>query len=374
MFKRNFIALAVIAGLTGGIAGCTDEEQSTAVEIPVTPIVDLSVLNYVNPMIGTAASGHTFPGATHPAGMVQLSPDTFIGSNSGHESGQNPWHSASGYWDSSNYLTGDIVANDVPLYGFSHTHLSGTGATDLGDILVLPYSDMADTQLNSFDKANEKASAGFYKTRLNKGGIEVELTATKRVGLHKYTFAKGAERSVKFDLGHTLLNNNGQSLNNKIEVLDEYTIRGRRTSTGWFQGQNHLGQDIFFYAKFNQPVARAMLGEQDKMPTREMRYNSVYQGDDVTAYLDFGQGDQAIEIWVGISPVNWQGAQQNLEAEAPTFDFAKAKSQAEYAWAEKLTKIRAEGGKLDGKNQLLHRPLSHDDCPHRVLRCGWPIR
>ncbi|AQM70116.1 Glycosyl hydrolase family 92 [Vibrio campbellii] len=343
MFKRNLISLAILVGLTGGLAGCNSDNDSSS-SLPGDPIVDLAVLKYVDPMIGTAASGHTFPGATVPAGMVQLSPDTFIGSNTDHESGLNPWHSASGYWDSSNYETGEVVNTDVPLYGFSHTHLSGTGATDLGDILVLPYADMANTQLNSFDKANEEASAGYYKTKLNQGQIEVELSATKRVGLHKYTFADGADRNVKFDLGHTLMNNNGKSLKNKVEVVDEYTIRGRKTSTGWFQGQDHQGQDIFFYAKFNQPIAKALLGEQDLEPTREMRNGAVYSGDDLTAYLNFGAGEEPIEIRVGISPVNWQGAQKNLEAEAPSFDLAQVKEDAEYAWAEKLAKIKVEGG------------------------------
>ncbi|KIP71087.1 alpha-mannosidase [Vibrio harveyi] len=343
MFKRNLISLAILVGLTGGLAGCNSDNDSSS-SLPGDPIVDLAVLKYVDPMIGTAASGHTFPGATVPAGMVQLSPDTFIGSNTDHESGLNPWHSASGYWDSSNYETGEVVNTDVPLYGFSHTHLSGTGATDLGDILVLPYADMANTQLNSFDKANEEASAGYYKTKLNQGQIEVELSATKRVGLHKYTFAEGADRNVKFDLGHTLMNNNGKSLKNKVEVVDEYTIRGRKTSTGWFQGQDHQGQDIFFYAKFNQPIAKALLGEQDLEPTREMRNGAVYSGDDLTAYLNFGSGEEPIEIRVGISPVNWQGAQKNLEAEAPSFDLVKVKEDAEYAWAEKLAKIKVEGG------------------------------
>ncbi|EIZ1044175.1 alpha-mannosidase [Vibrio parahaemolyticus] len=343
MFKRNLISLAILVGLTGGLAGCNSDNDSSS-SLPGDPIVDLAVLKYVDPMIGTAASGHTFPGATVPAGMVQLSPDTFIGSNTDHESGLNPWHSASGYWDSSNYETGEVVNTDVPLYGFSHTHLSGTGATDLGDILVLPYADMANTQLNSFDKANEEASAGYYKTKLNQGQIEVELSATKRVGLHKYTFADGADRNVKFDLGHTLMNNNGKSLKNKVEMVDEYTIRGHKTSTGWFQGQDHQGQDIFFYAKFNQPIAKALLGEQDKEPTREMRNGAVYSGDDLTAYLNFGTGEEPIEIRVGISPVNWQGAQKNLEAEAPSFDLAQVKEDAEYAWAEKLAKIKVEGG------------------------------
>ncbi len=343
MFKRNLISLAILVGLTGGLAGCNSDNDSSS-SLPGDPIVDLAVLKYVDPMIGTAASGHIFPGATVPAGMVQLSPDTFIGSNTDHESGLNPWHSASGYWDSSNYETGEVVNTDVPLYGFSHTHLSGTGATDLGDILVLPYADMANTQLNSFDKANEEASAGYYKTKLNQGQIKVELSATKRVGLHKYTFADGADRNVKFDLGHTLMNNNGKSLKNKVEVVDEYTIRGRKTSTGWFQGQDHQGQDIFFYAKFNQPIAKALLGEQDLEPTREMRNGAVYSGDELTAYLNFGTGEEPIEIRVGISPVNWQGAQKNLEAEAPSFDLAKVKEDAEYAWAEKLAKIKVEGG------------------------------
>ncbi len=343
MFKRNLISLAILVGLTGGLAGCNSDNDSSS-SLPGDPIVDLAVLKYVDPMIGTAASGHTFPGATVPAGMVQLSPDTFIGSNTDHESGLNSWHSASGYWDSSNYETGEVVNTDVPLYGFSHTHLSGTGATDLGDILVLPYTDMANTQLNSFDKANEEASAGYYKTKLNQGQIEVELSATKRVGLHKYTFADGADRNVKFDLGHTLMNNNGKSLKNKVEVVDEYTIRGRKTSTGWFQGQDHQGQEIFFYAKFSQPIAKALLGEQDQEPTREMRNGAVYSGDDLTAYLNFGTGEEPIEIRVGISPVNWQGAQKNLEAEAPSFDLAQVKEDAEYAWAEKLAKIKVEGG------------------------------
>ncbi|MBE1275044.1 GH92 family glycosyl hydrolase [Enterovibrio baiacu] len=337
-------ALAIALALS--VVGCNSDSNTSepSISIPSVSIIDKAVLKYVDPMIGTAASGHTFPGAVVPAGMVQLSPDTFIGSEVGHEAGQNAWHSASGYWDSSNYETGEIVDTDVSLYGFSHTHLSGTGATDLGDILVLPYSDLNDHGINTFDKSNEIATAGFYKTKLNNGNIDVELTTTKRVGLHKYTFAKGAERNVKFDLGHTLLPNGGKSLKNKIEVIDEYTIRGRKSSTGWFQGQDHQGHDIFFYAKFNQPVASAILGKDGGEPTTDMRHNAVYQGDDLTAFLNFGAGEESIEIRVGISPVNWHGAQKNLEAEAPTFDFAKVKSDAEFAWAEKLAKVKVEGG------------------------------
>ncbi|STO57072.1 Putative alpha-1,2-mannosidase [Grimontia hollisae] len=344
--KMKFAPCALAIAITLSLAGCPldDNNIGAGTSAPSVGVVDMSVLKYVDPMIGTAASGHTFPGAVVPAGMVQLSPDTFIGSNRDHESGLNAWHSASGYWDSSNYETGEIVDTDVPIYGFSHTHLSGTGATDLGDILVLPYSDMNDSLINAFDKANEVATAGYYKTKLNKGNIDVELTTTKRVGLHKYTFAAGADRNVKFDLGHTLLNNNGASLKNKIELIDAYTIRGRKSSTGWFQGQDHQGHDIFFYAKFNQPVVKALLGEAENAPSREMRNNAVYQGDDLTAYLNFGKGEEPIEIRVGISPVNWHGAQKNLEKEAATFDFTKVKLDAEYAWAEKLSKVKVTGG------------------------------
>ncbi|MDD1794439.1 GH92 family glycosyl hydrolase [Enterovibrio sp. ZSDZ42] len=338
-------ALAIALALS--VVGCNSDSNTSepGISIPSVSIIDKAVLKYVDPMIGTAASGHTFPGAVVPAGMVQLSPDTFIGSKADHEAGLNDWHSASGYWDKSDYSeNGEIFDTDVPIYGFSHTHLSGTGATDLGDILVLPYSDLNDHSINAFDKSNEIATAGFYKTKLNNGNIDVELTTTKRVGLHKYTFAKGADRNVKFDLGHTLQSNNGKSLKNKIEVIDEYTIRGRKSSTGWFQGQDHQGQDIFFYAKFSQPVASAMLGKDGKEPETNMRHNAVYQGDDLTAFLNFGAGDEAIEIRVGISPVNWHGAQKNLEAEAPTFDFATVKANAEFAWAEKLAKVKVEGG------------------------------
>lgn len=342
--KKTLTPCALAVALALSVVGCPLNNQSPETAYQARAI-DFSLLNYVDPMIGTAASGHTFPGAVVPAGMVQLSPDTFIGSGIDQETGLNPWHSASGYWDKSDYSkNGQVFDIDVPIYGFSHTHLSGTGATDLGDILVLPYSDLKDTSLNSFDKSNEQASAGFYKTKLNQGQIDVELTTTKRVGLHKYTFATGAERNVKFDLGHTLLNNNGASLKNKIEVVDDYTIRGRKTSTGWFQGQDHQGQDIFFYAKFNQPIANALLGENGNVATRVMRHGSVYQGSDLSAFLNFGVADEAIEIRVGISPVNWHGAQKNLEAEAPTFNFEKVKLAAESAWAQKLAKVNVSGG------------------------------
>ncbi|PSU28723.1 alpha-mannosidase [Photobacterium lutimaris] len=332
-------AIAVALALTG-----CNSDSSTDKTIPAIPIVDTAVLKFVDPMIGTAASGHTFPGATVPSGMVQLSPDTFIGTEAGHEAGYNPWHSASGYWDPSDYSEGgEVIDRQLGIYGFSHTHLSGTGASDLGDILILPYSDDIDSEINTFDKKNEDASAGYYTVTLNEGDIKAELTTTKRVGHHKYTFAQDADRKIKVDIGHTILANNGESLLNRVELVDKYTLRGRRTSTGWFQGQ-----DIFFYAKFNEPVAEAMIIRDGGAPS-EMKQGTVYgsinmPNADQKVHLDFGKADKPLEIRVALSPVSWDGARNNLEAEAPDFDFAKVKRDAEYAWAKELSRIKVKGG------------------------------
>ena len=187
-FKLTPIAISLVLSL--GLFGCNNDNNNQTqaeVTLPATPIIDMGVLNYIDPMIGTAASGHTFPGAVVPRGMVQLSPDTFKGTNTDTETGQNPWHSASGYWDASDYVAGDVLATDLNIYGFSHTHLSGTGATDLGDILVLPYSDDANRENNAFDKATETASPGYYSVVLNNGNIKAELSTTTRVGVHRYT-------------------------------------------------------------------------------------------------------------------------------------------------------------------------------------------
>ena len=151
--KPIISALAIAISLT--LAGCHDDNQNSQSGNDAI-MVDTSLLQYVDPMIGTAASGHTFPGAAVPGGMVQLSPDTFIGSGKDHEAGQNPWHSASGYWDASDYATGQVFDTDLGIYGFSHTHLSGTGASDLADFLVLPYSNKANAEINLFDKRQKK--------------------------------------------------------------------------------------------------------------------------------------------------------------------------------------------------------------------------
>ncbi|MGF1699505.1 GH92 family glycosyl hydrolase [Photobacterium makurazakiensis] len=327
MFQKKYIPLAIALSL--GLSGCNSDSGNSSDDKDNEIVVDMEILNYVDPFIGTAGSGHTFPGATVPQGMVQLSPDTTL----------DGWHSASGYHDASDYEKGEIIDKDITVYGFSHTHLSGTGVTDLGDILILPYTDESNAEENTFDKASEEASAGYYKVKLNKSNIEAELTASTRVGVHKYTFPKGSERKIKLDIGHTLQANGGESVLNKIEVVDDYTIRGRRVSGSWVKDHN-----IFFYAKFSAPIANAFMLNQDDAE-RSLPHGAVRTDTEIAAYLDFGsESNEPIEVRVGISPVDWKGAELNLESEVPNFDFAQVKEDAEYAWAKELSVIGLKGG------------------------------
>ncbi|MGU5772465.1 hypothetical protein [Aeromonas allosaccharophila] len=141
----------------------------------------------------------------------------------------------------------------------SRPDLSGTGITDLGDILVLPFTDKNNTTYNTFDKSNEQAEAGYYSVILNNGKIKAELTTSARVGYHKYTFPKGSTPSIKLDLDHTLNKSWGNRTTiGDIEFIDEYTIRGKRSSDGWANNQH-----IYFYAKFSQPVVKASVVVDD---------------------------------------------------------------------------------------------------------------
>ena len=178
---------------------------------------------FVDPFIGTGGHGHTYPGAVVPFGMVQLSPDTRL----------TGWDGCSGY-----YYTDTLV------YGFSHTHLSGTGIADYCDVLFMPTTgapQFKNTQyLSAFKKKNEVATPGFYKTHLDKYNIDVELTATTRVGVHRYDFPRTAQANIIIDLQHR-----DQVLDSWIEVVNDHEIRGFRRSKSWAQDQS-----LYFYAKF----------------------------------------------------------------------------------------------------------------------------
>jgi predicted alpha-1,2-mannosidase len=182
--------------------------------------------SFVNPFIGTGGHGHTYPGAVVPFGMVQLSPDTRL----------TGWDGCSGY-----YYTDTVV------YGFSHTHLSGTGIADYCDVLFMPTTGDAkfkNTDYSSgFKKKNETASPGYYKTKLDKYNIDVELTATTRVGVHRYTFPTTQEANIIIDMQHR-----DEVLDSWLEVVNDHEIKGFRRSKSWAQNQF-----VYFYAKFSKP-------------------------------------------------------------------------------------------------------------------------
>ena len=208
---------------------------------------------FVNPFIGTGGAGHTFPGAVVPFGMVQLSPDTRIDGS---------WEGCGGYHYS-----------DSIIYGFSHTHLSGTGVSDYGDILIMPVlnSNASNNTLYAthFSHLNEKASAGFYEVTL-KNNINVKLTATTRVGIHEYTFPKTDTATIVLDLLHR-----DKLLNCDLKIIDSVTVVGYRISEGWAQEQH-----VYFIAKFNKPIMNQKLffSTADRtMPTEKEKKVSIWQ-------------------------------------------------------------------------------------------------
>lgn len=274
---------------------------------------------YVDPMIGTGGHGHTFPGATVPFGMVQLSPDTRIDGS---------WDGCSGYHNS-----------DSIIYGFSHTHLSGTGCSDYGDIMLMPMMGVPswDNKIYSskYSHKNEKASAGFYSVKLDDENIDVELTSTTRVGFHKYTFNKDGDASVILDLLHR-----DKMLEGFIKVIDNSTIEGSRRSEAWARNQA-----IFYRISFSKPFDS----------------KQVISGDnyDLNANFNFKvKKGESILVKVAISPVSTEGAKKNMEAELPAWDFEKTKKAAEELWNKELSKIEVTTADQD-KLKIFYTALYH---------------
>ncbi|MFN2532798.1 MAG: GH92 family glycosyl hydrolase [Pyrinomonadaceae bacterium] len=274
--------------------------------------------HYVNPFIGTGAHGHTFPGATVPFGMVQLSPDTRL----------TGWDGCSGYHYSDNQI-----------YGFSHTHLSGTGISDYGDILFMPtLTDPSLTDVSAkqwartpaltrkfatrFNHANESASPGYYRVKLD-DGILVELTATARVGIHRYTFpAQSALGNVILDLTHR-----DKVLDSYLHIVDQTHIEGFRRSEAWARNQI-----VYFFAEFSEPF----------QSWDTTNHQSEIHGDNVKAIFRFNA--KSIILKVGISAVSIDGARKNLDAEASGANFDDLHSKAVKAWNSELQKVQVSGG------------------------------
>lgn len=267
----------------------------------------------VNPFIGTGGHGHTFPGAVVPFGMVQLSPDTRY----------DGWDGCSGY-----YYT------DTTVYGFSHTHLSGTGIADYCDVLFMPTVGQPEFKRedyqSGFKKKNESAAPGYYKTILDKYNIGVELTATTRVGVHRYTYPSSAkEGNIIIDL-----KDRDEVLDSWIEVISNHEIRGYRRSKSWADNQS-----VYFYAKFSKPFKSYGIALDDQVQDGK----SKVQGKNVKMFIRFDNPGEVITK-VGISSVSADGALRNLDAEVPAFDFDKVKTDAKAAWNKELSKIDVSGG------------------------------
>ncbi|GAB2690091.1 hypothetical protein GCM10027037_11250 [Mucilaginibacter koreensis] len=264
----------------------------------------------VNPFIGTGGHGHTYPGATTPFGMVQLSPDTRL----------EGWDGCSGY-----HYTDTVV------YGFSHTHLSGTGIPDYCDVLFMPTTGAPrfnNSEYKSpFSKKDEEASPGYYRTVLRNGNIEAELTATTRVGVHRYHYSSTQQANIIIDLKHR-----DKVLDSWIEVVNDHEIRGYRRSQSWAQDQH-----VYFYAKFSKPFKALTNNNNQLQPLQQLK------GTDVKLCLQFNNPGEVIAK-VGISAVSAEGALKNLDTEVPDYNFKKVQQQAKALWNTELSKIQVEGG------------------------------
>ncbi len=284
-----------------------------------------SPVNSVDPFIGTAGTGHTFPGACVPFGMVQLSPDTKT----------TGWEHCSGYH-----------SNDTTIQGFSHTHLSGTGCGDLGDILFMPsqkenWNSFREDSMYEvgFSHKNEKASAGNYSVKLD-DGIEVELTATERCGYQHYNFQKNKPQNILIDLNHGINDKTTESWH--IQMNDS-TVVGYRFSNGWASNQK-----IFFAARFSKPIqSLTTIFRNDSV--KALHKEGFLSDKDLSEFkkmiigFDNKSGDE-IEVKTGISFVSVDNALANLVAEIPNWNFEAIKDSAKSKWQRALSKIEVKGG------------------------------
>ncbi len=273
---------------------------------------------YVDPFIGTGGHGHTFPGAIFPNGMVQLSPDSRI-----YE-----WDAVSGYHYS------DSVIN-----GFSHTHLSGTGIGDYADILVMPIHGELDIQkrgrngqevsfASPFQKKNEHASPGYYSVILDRYNIKAELTATERVGFHRYSFPQG-ESGILIDLDFTNQNHPTDSV--IIEVISDTEIGGLKKSKGWAREQW-----VYFYAKSSKSFDKSQIFENFE----EIEADKHIYAKSGKIFLSFNTDEnEEVLLKVGISSVDLEGAKRNLDKEIDHWNFEAVREQTRLAWNKHLSKI-----------------------------------
>ncbi|WP_298715053.1 GH92 family glycosyl hydrolase [uncultured Chitinophaga sp.] len=307
---------------------------------------------YVRPIIGTAKMGHTYPGATVPFGMVQLSPDTDT----------IPYEMNGKYNpDVYRYCAGYQYA-DPTITGFSHTHFSGTGHSDLGDFLIMPAN--GPVQLNPgtaghpesgyrsrFSHQNETAEPAYYKVLLNDHHITAELTATNRTGMHRYTFSSGDNPHIVLDLMANLYNYTNKNVWTFLRVENDTLITGYRQTNGWARTRT-----LYFAMTFSRPIRRYghqnMASDVYKGFWRKFNQTENFPemaGRQLRAWFGFdAQPGEAVTIKMALSPVNTEGAVNNLRAENPGWDFDAVRRQGRDAWNRELSKVKAEMHDEDG--------------------------
>ena len=274
-------------------------------------------IQYVNPFIGTGFHGHTFPGATRPFALVQVSPDTHIMG----------WDASSGY----HY-------DDNQIYAFSHTHLSGTGIGDLGDVAILPFSGGDSIKpVATFKKETEKATPGYYAVRLDNFGINVELTSTDRVGFHKYTYDNPKDRRVMLDLGHVLQPNWGHKLvGNEYLFVNDSTVEGTVKTQGWAHFHS-----VSYRIIFSEPIETLYqyIGGELRKDSLFLRLHTT---DDLKFHYKFAESSKPLYVKVAISPVDTDGAEKNMLAELPGWDFEATRQESAGIWNKALNDIQIE--------------------------------
>jgi predicted alpha-1,2-mannosidase len=275
--------------------------------------------DYVNPFIGTGGHGHTYPGATTPFGMVQLSPDSRL----------DGWDGCGGYHYS-----------DSIIYGFSHTHLSGTGVSDYGDILIMPTTgklflnngaDGKSGYSSRFSHKNETAKAGYYNVLLEDYNVFAELTTNQRVGFHKYTFNSGKEAQFILDLEHR-----DRLTSSTIEMVNKNSIKGWRHSSNWATDQR-----LYFYIQLSENISEF-----------------VYREDSLVAGFKLGKIENPLLVKIGISAVSTENAKLNLETEIPHWDFNKTLDETTKQWEKELSKIQIETTD-ETKKEIFYTALYH---------------
>ena len=331
-----------------------------------------NLVQYVKPIIGTSKMGHTYPGATVPFGSVQLSPetDTLSYEVNGKYNG-----------DVYKYCAG-YKYEDKTITGFSHTHFSGTGHSDLGDFLIMPTqgklqlnpgtaSDPKSGYRSAFSHANEVAEAGYYKVKLDDDNITAELTSTTRVGMHQYTFPKSDQSHIILDLMAGIYNYEEKTVWTYVRVVNDTLITGYRQTNGWARTRTvyfamSFSKAFKSYGRKSYDAKQAYRGFWGKF-NQEQNFPEI-AGKKLKMYFDFDtQEGEKIKIKFALSPVSQENALQNMRAEISGWDFEKVKAQAQATWNKELNKIQvtsSSDNKINFYTALYHafiNPTTYTD-------------